>query len=113
MSSSAVSSCGGTSQRSVRPVELAAGSEIPCRQADVLYCRALLDRDALPLLAAAERYDAVGRSLQKAKALEAAAAEFARAGHRDQARTAFAGAVEAYTALGAAADLARLRATPR
>jgi tetratricopeptide (TPR) repeat protein len=96
-----------------RAVELAAGSEIPCRQADALYCRALLDRDALPLLAAAERYGAAGRSLQKAKALEAAAAEFARAGHRDQARTAFAGAVEAYTALGAAADLARLRATPR
>jgi hypothetical protein len=113
MSSSAVSSCGGTSQRSVRPVELAAGSEIPCRQADVLYCRALLDHDASGLLAAAERYLAVGRPLPRAAALEAAARESAHAGRRDQARTAFAGAVEAYTALGAAADLARLRATPR
>lgn len=39
------------------------------------------------------------------------AAEFAQAGQRTQAGAAFAGAVETYTALGAAADLARLRAT--
>jgi len=51
--------------------------------------------------------------LEKAKALEAAAREFAHAGRRDQARAAFTGAVRAYNALGAAADLARLRATPR
>ena len=40
---------------------LAAGSEIPHRQANALYCRGLLDRDAPRLLAAAERYhDASG-----------------------------------------------------
>ena len=36
---------------------LAAGSEIPHRQANALYCRGLLDHDAPRLLAAAERYD--------------------------------------------------------
>ena len=36
---------------------LAAESEIPHRQANALYCRALLDHDAARLLAAGERYD--------------------------------------------------------
>jgi hypothetical protein len=36
---------------------LAAGSEIPHRQANALYCRSLLDHDASRLLAAAERYN--------------------------------------------------------
>ena len=40
---------------------LAAGSEIPHRQANALYCRGLLDQDAPRLLAAAERYDEAGR----------------------------------------------------
>ena len=52
---------------------LAAGSEIPHRQANALYCRGLLDHDAPRLLAAAERYDDAGRPLLRAKALEAAA----------------------------------------
>jgi len=51
---------------------LAAESEIPHRQANTLYGRGLLDRDASWLLAAAERYNDAGRPLQKAKALEAA-----------------------------------------
>jgi hypothetical protein len=42
-------------------------------------------------------------------ALEAAAVEFVRAGDRGQARAAFTHAVEAYTWLGAAADVARLQ----
>jgi hypothetical protein len=54
---------------------------------------------------------ALARSLDREQALEAAAAEFAQAGQRTQAGAAFAGAAEIYTALGAAADLARLRAT--
>jgi len=93
--------------------DFAAGSEIPHREANALYCRGLLDHDASRLLAAAGRYEDVGWVLEQAKALEAAAREFAHAGHRDQARAAFTGAVRAYTALGASADLARLRATPR
>ena len=42
---------------------LAAGSEIPHRQANALYCRGLLDHDAARLLAAAERYADASRPL--------------------------------------------------
>jgi len=92
---------------------LAAESQIPHRQANALYCRGLLDGDAARLLAAAERYDDAGRPLQRAKALEAAAGHFVEADDRGQARDAFTRAVEIYTALGAAADAARLQATFR
>jgi DNA-binding CsgD family transcriptional regulator len=92
---------------------LAAGSDIPHRQANALYCRGLLDRDAPRLLAAAERYGDAGRPLLRAKALEAAAGHFVDADDRDQARAAFTQAVEVYAAMGAAADVARLQATFR
>ena len=92
---------------------LAAGSEIPHRQANALYCRGLLDQDASRLLAAAQRYGDAGRPLMRAKALEAAAGHFVDADDRGQARDAFTGAVEIYTALGAAADVARVQATFR
>jgi DNA-binding CsgD family transcriptional regulator/tetratricopeptide (TPR) repeat protein len=92
---------------------LAADSQIPHRQANALYCRGLLDRDASMLLAAAERYDAAGRPLLRAKALEAAAGYFVDADDRGPARTAFTDAVEVYSSLGAAADIARLQATFR
>ena len=92
---------------------LAAGSTIPHRQANALYCRGLLDHDAPRLLAAAERYDDAGRPLLRAKALEAAAGYFVDAGDRGQARAAFTAAVEVYTSLGAAADIARLQAAFR
>jgi DNA-binding CsgD family transcriptional regulator/tetratricopeptide (TPR) repeat protein len=92
---------------------LADGSEIPHRQANALYCRGLLDHDAARLVAAAERYHDAGRPLLSAKALEAAAAEFVSADDRGQARDAFSRAAEAYTSLGAAADVARLQATFR
>jgi len=92
---------------------LAAGSQIPHRQANALYCRGLLDRDAPRLLAAAERYLDAGRPLQRAKALEAAAGYFVDAEDRTEARAAFTTAVEVYTSLGAAADAARLQAAFR
>ncbi len=92
---------------------LAAESEIPHRQANALYCRGLLDRDASRLLAAAERYDDAGRPLLRAKALEAAAGYFVDADDRGQARAAFTSAVEVYTSLGAAADVSRLQAAFR
>jgi DNA-binding CsgD family transcriptional regulator len=92
---------------------LATGSEIPHRQANALYCRGLLDRDASRLLAAAERYEEAGRPLLRAKALEAAAGHFLDAGDRSQARAAFTYAVEVYASLGAAADVARLQAAFR
>jgi DNA-binding CsgD family transcriptional regulator len=89
---------------------LAADSEIPHRQANALYCRGLLDHDPHRLLAAAARYEDASRPLLRAKALEAAAAEFLDAGTRDQARAAFNRAVEVYGSLAAAADVARLQA---
>ena len=92
---------------------LAAGSEIPHRQANAVYCHGLLDHDASRLLAAAERYHEASRPLMKAKALEAAAAHFVGTGDRGQARAAVASAAEVYASLGAAADVARLRAAFR
>ncbi len=92
---------------------LAAESEVPHRQASALYCRSLLDRDAAGLLAAAQRYDDAGRPLLRAMALEAAAGHFVDVEDRGAARAAFTGAVEVYTALSAAADVARLQATFR
>ena len=76
----------------------------------VLYCRGLLDHDASRLLVVAERYNDAGRPLLRAKALEAAAGEFVDADDRGQSRDAFTRAVEVYTSLGAAADIARLQA---
>jgi DNA-binding CsgD family transcriptional regulator/tetratricopeptide (TPR) repeat protein len=92
---------------------LAGESQIPHRQANALYCGGLLDHDAARLLTAAARYDDAGRPLLRAKALEAAAGLFVDADDRVQARTAFTEAVEVYTGLGAAADVARLQAAFR
>jgi DNA-binding CsgD family transcriptional regulator len=104
----------GTAQALARhAATLAAGSEIPHRQANALYCRGLLDHDAARLLTAAQRYGEASRPLLSAKALEAAAIEFVNADERDQARAAFTQAVEVYTSLGAAMDVARLKATFR
>jgi DNA-binding CsgD family transcriptional regulator/tetratricopeptide (TPR) repeat protein len=88
---------------------LAAGSEIPHQQANALYCQGLLDHDAARLLEAADRYAGASRTLSRAQALEAAAEEFVAVDDRDQARAAFSQAVEVYTALGAAVDVARLQ----
>jgi DNA-binding CsgD family transcriptional regulator/tetratricopeptide (TPR) repeat protein len=89
---------------------IAAESEIPHRQANALYCRGLLDHDVTRLLTAAERYGEASRPLFSAKALEAAAGDFVCADDRDQARAAFTRAVDVYTSIGAAADVARLQA---
>jgi len=96
-----------------RAAELAAGSQIPHREANALYCRGLLEHDAARLLAAAEHYDHASRPLLRAMALEAAAGHFVDADDRSQARAAFTSAVEVYASLGAAADVARLQATFR
>jgi DNA-binding CsgD family transcriptional regulator len=92
---------------------LAAESEVPHRQANALYCRGLLEQDATGLLAAAERYHDAGRPLLRAMALEAAAGHFVEIDDRSRARDAFTSAVEVYSTLGAAADMARLQATFR
>jgi DNA-binding CsgD family transcriptional regulator len=92
---------------------LAAGSDIPHRQANTLYCRGLLGHDPARLLQAAQRYSDGTRRLLAAKALEAAAGEFVVVGDRDQARAAFTNAVEIYSSLGAATGAARLQAVFR
>ena len=89
---------------------LAADSAIPHRQATEHYCRGLLGHDAVQLLIAADRYRDAGRPLLSAKALEEAAGELIRTGDRDQGRAAFIRAMEIYTLLGAATDVARLQA---
>ena len=89
---------------------LAEGSEIPHRQANALYCRGMVDRDAAVLLAAAQRYADAGRPLPRAKALEAAAECLVEADDRTAARQAFEQAVEVYEFLGAEADLNRVQA---
>jgi DNA-binding CsgD family transcriptional regulator/tetratricopeptide (TPR) repeat protein len=96
-----------------RAAIIAEGSEVPHRQASVLYCRGLLDRDAPGLLEAAARYGDASMPLWQAKALEAAADCFVHDGDLSQARAAFNGAVDVYTLLGAAADIARLQAVFR
>jgi DNA-binding CsgD family transcriptional regulator len=92
---------------------LAAGSEVPRRQAHALYCRGLLDNNPAMLLQAAERYCDASRPLYQAKALAAAAEIFVLAHDRDRARAAFSSSVEIYTSLGAAPEVARLEASFR
>jgi DNA-binding CsgD family transcriptional regulator/tetratricopeptide (TPR) repeat protein len=93
-----------------RAAALGAGSEVPRRDANALYCQGLIDRDALVLLRAADRYADASRPLLCAKALEAAAGMFVDGDDRGGARGAFTKAVEVYASLGADADVARLRA---
>jgi DNA-binding CsgD family transcriptional regulator len=88
---------------------LAQGSEIPHQQANVLYCRGMVDQDAFVLLAAAQRYADAGRPLPRAKALEAAAECLVEADDKIRARQAFEQAVEVYEFLGAEADLNRVQ----
>jgi len=93
--------------------EFAEGSELPHRQAHALYCSGLVENDALKLVAAADRYKDAPRPLLMAKALEAAAEVFLAVDDRTASRDAFGRAVDAYTSLGAAADVNRVQATFR
>jgi tetratricopeptide (TPR) repeat protein len=69
----------GTAKAIARQAEeLAAGSEIPHRQAMALYCTGLVERDPATLRAAAARYEAASRPLQQGRALSAAASVSAR-----------------------------------
>ena len=96
-----------------RAAELAGRGQVPHRQGSAAYCRGLLDRNAALLLLAADKFAIAGRPLWEAKALEAAALRFAEDGNRGAARTAFVRADEIYERLGAAWDVARLRAAMR
>jgi DNA-binding CsgD family transcriptional regulator len=92
---------------------LAAESEISHQQAIVLYCSGLIDHDAQRLLAAGDLYSSLNRPLLMAKALEAAAEEFVAVDDKSAAREAMGRAVEAYTSLGAQADVNRVQAAFR
>jgi tetratricopeptide (TPR) repeat protein/transcriptional regulator with XRE-family HTH domain len=89
---------------------LATDPVAPHRQANALYSAGLLDHDVVRLLMAAKLYGDASRPLLSAKALEAAAGVSVRVGDRHQARAAFIRAADIYSSLGAATDLARLRA---
>jgi DNA-binding CsgD family transcriptional regulator/tetratricopeptide (TPR) repeat protein len=93
--------------------EFAEGSEIPHRQANALYCVGLVDHDAQKLAAAAQRYADASRPLLMAKAYEAAAEEFVQLDDRQAARDAMERSIEAYSALGAQADINRVQANFR
>ena len=100
----------GTAQTiTAQAVTLAEGSEIPHQQASALYCKGMVARDAVALLAAAQRYADAGWPLARAKALEAAAECLVEAEDRTGARQAFEQAVEIYEFLGAEADLNRVQ----
>jgi len=92
---------------------LARRSQVPHRLGTSSYCRGLLEHDPYLLQHAADRYRDAGWPLLRAKALEAAAIEFATRGNRDEARAAFTRADELYDRLGANWDLAHLRAQLR
>ena len=98
---------------SKQAAEFAENSEIPRRQANALYCAGLVEHDAQKLLGAADRYKDASRPLHMAKALEAAAEEFLAIDDRAASRDAFGRAVDAYTGLGAAADVNRVQAAFR
>jgi DNA-binding CsgD family transcriptional regulator/tetratricopeptide (TPR) repeat protein len=93
--------------------EFAEGAETPYRQANALYCVGLVDHDAQKLAAAAQRYADASRPLLMAKAYEAAAEEFVRLDDRQAARDAMEKSIEAYSALGAQADINRVQANFR
>jgi tetratricopeptide (TPR) repeat protein len=87
---------------------LGRGSTVTHRRAASLYCQGLLERDPTKLLQAAELYCAATLPLWCAKALEVAAIAFVESRNRTEARAAFGQALDQYTSLGAAWDLARL-----
>jgi DNA-binding CsgD family transcriptional regulator len=93
--------------------EFAENSDILRRQANALYCSGLVEHDASKLIAAADRYQQASRPHPMARALEAAAEEFIAVDDRNAARDAFGRAVDAYTSLGAAADVNRVQAAFR
>ncbi|SED60784.1 DNA-binding transcriptional activator of the SARP family [Amycolatopsis tolypomycina] len=82
----------------------------PAHAAAAAHCRGLATGDAAPVLTAAGHYRAAGRVLKQAKATEDAAILLAEAGELAEARTAFRGALTAYTEMGAVWDVRRAEA---
>ena len=101
----------GTAQAlTTQAADFVAPSATPSVQGNSLYCQGLLDHEAPLLLAAAEQYRRASRPLFQAKALEGAAAAYARVGAAEQAQAALTSATEIYGWLGAPAATARMQA---
>ncbi|WIV61066.1 BTAD domain-containing putative transcriptional regulator [Amycolatopsis nalaikhensis] len=79
----------------------------PAHAAAAAHCRGLVTGDPEPVLTAAGHYRTAGRLLKQAKATEDAAILLAEAGELTRARTAFRGALTAYTGMGAVWDVRR------
>ncbi|MET8996293.1 BTAD domain-containing putative transcriptional regulator [Amycolatopsis sp. NPDC004169] len=87
-----------------------AGDVPPAHAAAAAHCRGLATGDPRPVLTAAGHYRAAGRVLKHAKATEDAAILLAESGELADARTAFRGALTAYTEMGAVWDVRRAEA---
>jgi DNA-binding CsgD family transcriptional regulator len=85
----------------------AAREPLPRKVATAGHCRGLVAGDPVPVLAAAAYWEGAGQPLQRAAALEDAAALAAAAGDKAGARGALAGARELYGGLGARWDIRR------
>jgi DNA-binding CsgD family transcriptional regulator/tetratricopeptide (TPR) repeat protein len=85
-------------------------SDVPHHRALEPHCRGLLDHDPAPLIRAAGYYEAAGRPLPRAQALEAAGVALAEKGDMAGARIRFTDAFTVYEGLGAGWDLARTQA---
>jgi DNA-binding CsgD family transcriptional regulator len=97
-----------TAAAAVKVAEAEAADESAAGKAAAAgHCRGLLAGDPAPVLAAADRYRAVGRTVELARALEDGAVLQAAGGDTGAARAPFTEAVEIYTGLGAAWDVRR------
>ena len=76
-------------------------------------CRAMVEDDPAPLMAAADHFDRLGRRPEAAFALQEAAVRLAMRGDIPAARAAFGRAVTIYEGLGAVLDLRRMQARLR
>lgn len=86
----------------------AAREKTPARaNAATRHCRGLLEKDSALLLATAEYYAGVGRTFERAQALEDAAVLLAAQNRRQDARSALTEATSLYEALGATWDIRR------
>ena len=102
----------GDRQRTQEAVRLLdpEGEVPPAHAAAAAHCRGLVTGDPGPVLTAAGHYRAAGRALKHAKATEDAAILLAESGRLTEARTAFRGALTAYTEMGAVWDVRRAEA---
>jgi len=97
-----------TAAAAAQAAEQAARAEpLAIKTAIADYCQGLVDGDPAPVLSAAAYFEATGRPIDRAQALEDAAALMAAHGEVRAARQALSEAVGLYSALGARWDIRR------